>query len=74
MNRVLSINSSALKYLNLSAKPGTLASHDYFASIGYKNHSLDPQVSPGPGPRKSRPSSTTRGLEPFGQEATTQTI
>ena len=70
---VPSINSSALTYLNISANPGTLSSHDYFASIGYKNHSLDPQVSPGPGPRKSRPSSTTRGLEPFGQKATTHT-
>jgi len=42
---VPSINSSALKYLNLSAKPGTLASHDYLASIGYKNPSLDLQDS-----------------------------
>jgi len=35
---VLSIDSSALKYLNISTTPGTLATHDYFSSIGHKKH------------------------------------
>ena len=42
---VPSINSSALNYLNISANPGTLAGHDYFAPIGRKNPSLDLQDS-----------------------------
>jgi hypothetical protein len=71
---VPSINSSALTYLNISANPGTLMGHDYFASNGRNHPSLAPQDSPETSPRKSCPSSPTRGLEPFGQTATTQTI
>ena len=48
--------------------------HEYFSSSGRNNPSLAPQDSPETSPRKSCPSSTTCGLEPFGQKATTQTI
>jgi len=68
--RVPSINSSALKYLNISDNPGTLIGHEYFASNGRNHPSLTPQDAPATHPRKSCPSATTRGLEPFGKTAT----
>jgi hypothetical protein len=68
---VPSINSSALKNLNISHNPGTLACHDDSPSIGSECHSITLQESPETSPRKSRPSATTRGLEPFGQKTAT---
>jgi hypothetical protein len=49
--------------------PGTLAVHDYVVSIGRKDHHIDLQDSEEPYPRTSRPSSITRGFEPFGKKA-----
>ena len=37
---VPSINSSALKYLNISVCPGTISSHDDYTEMGWKHASL----------------------------------
>jgi hypothetical protein len=48
--------------------PGTPAVHDYVAS-GCKDPPFELQDSEEPYPRTSRPSSITRGFEPFGEKA-----
>ena len=71
---VPSINSSALKYLNIPDNPSTLADHDRITPIGRANPSIDLQGQAETHPRKSRPSATVRRLEPFGQKATPHTL
>jgi hypothetical protein len=50
-----------------------MADHDCLTPIGRANHSINFQDAPETHPRKSRPSATAGGVEPFDQKATPHT-